>query len=45
MVYDVPVLREVGRAATIVLGFIVAGTDGAGSGLSQPPALALGLDE
>ena len=45
MVYDVPVLCEVGRAATLVLGFLPAGTDGVGTGVSESPALALGLDE
>jgi hypothetical protein len=45
MVYNAPVLVEVGQAANLVLGFDPGTGDGAGGGLSMTPALALGLDE
>jgi len=45
MVYDAPVLVEVGEAARLVLGLAVGSGDGAGGGISRTPALALGLDE
>jgi len=45
MVYDAPVLQEVGTAAALVLGFLPVGTDGVGTGNSRPADLVLGLDE
>jgi hypothetical protein len=46
MVYDAPVLLEVGQAANLVLGaFPVSGENLGGGGSTQAPALALGLDD
>lgn len=45
MTYSTPVLSEVGKAATLVLGFLEGVGDNSGSIDTLPPALALGLDE
>jgi hypothetical protein len=45
MVYDAPVLQEVGQATQLVLGFQVAGSEGAGSGNTRAFDFVLGLDD
>lgn len=45
MLYDAPVLQEVGHASNLVLGFQPVGTDGVGSGNSRPWDFVLGLDD
>ena len=45
MVYDAPVLQEVGQAASLVLGIAPGHGDSFGNDLSLLQDLALGLDE
>ena len=45
MLYDAPVLQEVGQASNLVLGFQPVGTDGGGSGNTRAVDFVLGLDE
>jgi len=45
MTYKAPVLQEVGSAAQLVLGYGPGTGDGMGAGISQIPALAVGLDD
>ena len=45
MVYDAPVLLEVGAAADLVLGWAIGHQDGASTGMSLIPSFAVGLDE
>ena len=45
MVYDAPVLQEVGQAASLVLGLGPGQGDNAGNGNSLLVDFALGLDE